>query len=192
MVSTDPDGARERLEAASEETERLQRLVEGLLMIARSDGSRPKLERVNVSALVGERAEVWGPFADERNIRLAVECTAGLSAMAVPDALEQIIDNYIDNAMNFASAGDTITLAATPRPHSVSVRVIDEGPGMAPEHLARAFDRFWRAPDAAHDGSGIGLAVAHHLAELSGGSVELHNRSDRSGLIASVELPAAN
>ncbi|MEQ1874068.1 MAG: HAMP domain-containing sensor histidine kinase [Ilumatobacteraceae bacterium] len=190
MVNTDPDGARERLEAASEETERLQRLVEGLLMIARSDGSRPKLERVDVSALVGERAEVWGPFADERNIRLAVECTAGLSAMAVPDALEQIIDNYIDNAMNFASAGDTITLSATPHPHSVSVRVVDEGPGMAPEHLARAFDRFWRAPDAAHGGSGIGLAVAHHLAELSGGSVGLHNRADRSGLIATVELPS--
>lgn len=192
MVSVDPNGARERLEAASEETERLQRLVEGLLMIARSDGSRPSLELVDVSALVAERAEVWGPFADERGIRLSVECTAGLAAMAVPNALEQIIDNYVDNAVSFANAGDTITLSATPRPHSVSVRVIDEGPGMAPEHLARAFDRFWRAPDAAHGGSGIGLAVAQHLAELSGGSVELHNRSDRSGLIASVELPAAN
>lgn len=188
IVSTDPDGARERLEAASEETERLQRLVEGLLMIARSDGSRPDLEPVDVSALVRERAEVWGPFADERGVRLAIECVAGLTATAVPSALEQIIDNYVDNAMSVSSAGDTITLSATPRPHSVSVRVIDEGPGMPPEHLARAFDRFWRAPDAAHGGSGIGLAVAHHLAELSGGSVELRNRSDRSGLIASVEL----
>lgn len=192
MVDTDPAAARERLEAASEETERLQRLVEGLLMIARSDGSRPELERVDVSALVRERADVWGPFADERGVHFAIECTAGLTAMNVPGGLEQIVDNYIDNAMNVAAAGDTVTLSATPRPHSVSVRVIDEGSGMPPEHLAHAFDRFWRAPDAPHGGSGIGLAVAHHLAHLSGGSVELQNRSDRRGLIASVELPVGD
>lgn len=190
MVDSDPSGARERLDAASEETERLQRLVEGLLMIARSDGSRPDLERIDVTALVQERAEVWGPFADERGVQLAIACAGGLAAMAVPNALEQIIDNYVDNAMNVASVGDTITLSASRHGDVINVHVTDEGPGMAPEHLARAFDRFWRAPDAAHGGSGIGLAVAHHLAELSGGSVELRNRSDRSGLIASVELPA--
>ena len=59
-----------------------------------------------------------------------------------------------------------------------------------PEHLARAFDRFWRAPDAPHGGSGIGLALVRHLARLSGGSAELRNRADRSGLDASVDLPA--
>ncbi len=197
MMDKDPTGARERLEAASEETERLQRLVEGLLMIARSDGSRPDLERVDVSALVRERADVWGPFAEERGIKLDIACPDGLTAMAVPNALEQIIDNYLDNAMSVASAGDTIGVSASRR-HDVlnsqliSVYVTDEGPGMAPEHLARAFDRFWRAPNAAHGGSGIGLAVAHHLADLSGGSVELRNRTDRSGLIASVELSAAD
>ncbi|MCE9621964.1 MAG: HAMP domain-containing histidine kinase [Actinomycetia bacterium] len=192
MVDDDPAGARARLEAASEETERLQRLVEGLLMIARSDGSRPELERVDVSALVRERAEVWGPFADERGVQLTIACPGGLAAMAVPNALEQIIDNYVDNAMNAVSAGGTITLSASRRNDSVSVHVADEGPGMPPEHLAHAFDRFWRAPNAPHGGSGIGLAVAHHLADLSGGSVELRNRTDRTGLIASVELPAVN
>ena len=72
---------------------------------------------------------------------------------------------------------------------TVGVHVIDEGPGMPPEHLARAFDRFWRAPDAPHGGSGIGLAVVQHLALLSGGRAELQNRTDRSGLDASVVLP---
>ena len=191
MVDSDPDGARERLEAAGEETERLQRLVEGLLMIARSDGSRPELVRVDVTALVRERADVWGPFADERDLQLNVECATGLVAAAMPNALDQIIDNYVDNALGVTTAGATITISAHRRDDKVVVEVIDEGPGMAPEHLARAFDRFWRAPDAAHGGSGIGLAVAHHLAQLSGGSVKLRNRSDRSGLIACVELPTA-
>jgi len=192
MIGHDPSGALERLEAAGEETERLQRLVEGLLMIARSDGSSPVLERVDISTVVRERADVWAQFAEEHGVHLSVECTEGLAAMAVPSALEQIIDNYVDNAMNAAAAGDTITLSANPGVRSVFVRVIDEGPGMPSEHLARAFDRFWRAPDAAHGGSGIGLAVAHHLAQLSGGSVELRNRSDRTGLIATVELPSAS
>jgi len=192
MVDHDPEGARERIEAASAETERLQRLVEGLLMIARSDGTDPERVVVDVTTLVRERAEVWGPFADERGVRLATSAQAGLRALAVPDALEQIIDNYVDNALGVANAGDTITLMAFGQYDTVAIHVIDEGPGMKPEHLAQAFDRFWRAPDAPHGGSGIGLAVVQHLAQLSDGRVELANRRDRSGLDASVVLPVAH
>ena len=74
---------------------------------------------------------------------------------------------------------------------TVSVHVIDDGPGMEPEHLARAFDRFWRAPDARQGGSGIGLAVVQQLAKISGGRAELRNRTDRSGLDASAVFPTA-
>lgn len=191
MVDDHPEAAKERIEAAGQETERLQRLVEGLLMIARSEGTAPETVRVDVTALVRERSEVWAPFAEERGIRLLTSAPDGLTAMAVPNALEQIVDNYVDNALGVASAGDTITIVAGRDHRSVSVHVVDEGPGMRPEHLAHAFDRFWRAPDAPHGGSGIGLAVVHHLAQLSGGTVDLRNRTDRSGVDASVVLPAA-
>jgi len=192
MVDTDPEGARERIEAASAETERLQRLVEGLLMIARSDGTSPDTAVVNVSAMVHERAEVWTPFAEERGVRLLTATADGLMARAMPDALEQIIDNYVDNALGVAAEGDTITITAVRQPDGISVHVMDEGPGMKPEHLEHAFDRFWRAPDAPHGGSGIGLAVVQHLAELSGGRAALHNRTDRTGLDAGVLLPVAD
>ena len=189
MVDHDPEGARERIEAASAETERLQRLIEGLLMIARSDGSDPERRVIDVSTIVRERAEVWEPFAAERGVRLLTSVPDGLHALAVPNALEQIVDNYLDNALGVATEGDTVTVTALRRHSGVAVHVIDEGPGMKPEHLSQAFDRFWRAPDAPHGGSGIGLAVVQHLAQLSGGSVELNNRADRSGLDASVVLP---
>jgi signal transduction histidine kinase len=190
VVDTDPDGARERIEAASEETERLQRLVEGLLMIARSEGSTPETVEVDITAMVEERAAVWEPFAEERGVTLLTSSPGGLVAKAVPSAVEQIIDNYVDNALGVARDGDTIYIVAMQHHDSVGVHVIDEGPGMKPEHLAHAFDRFWRAPDAPHGGSGIGLAVVQHLAELSGGRAELRNRADRSGLDACVLLPA--
>lgn len=191
MIDDDPAGARERIEAAGAETERLQRLVEGLLLIARSDGPAPDTVVVDVTAMVRDRTDVWSPFAEERGVRLLTTTDEGLLAMAVPNALEQIIDNYVDNALGVCPDGSTITIAAGRRGDRVAVHVIDEGPGMKPEHLAQAFDRFWRAPDAPHGGSGIGLAIVHHLAELSGATVALHNRADRSGLDASIELAAA-
>lgn len=191
MVDDDPAAARDRIEAAGEETERLQRLVEGLLMIARSEGTTPPTVRVDVTSLVRERAEVWAPFAEERGVRLLTVPGDALAALAVPNALEQIVDNYVDNALGVATTGDTITITAVRHHDRIAVHVIDEGPGMRPEHLAHAFDRFWRAPDAPHGGSGIGLAVVRHLAQLSGGNADLRNRPDRSGLDASVELPIA-
>ena len=191
IVDTDPEGARGRVEAATQETERLQRLVEGLLMIARSEGSRPATEPVDVSRLVADRFEVWEPFAAERGVTLVTNAPDGLVALAVPNALEQIVDNYVDNALGVAKDGDTISIVAATYHNAVGVHVIDEGPGMKPEHLEHAFDRFWRAPDAPHGGSGIGLAVVQHLAELSGGHAVLRNRTDRPGLDACVVLPSA-
>lgn len=186
MVDTDPDGARDRIEAANAETERLQRLVEGLLMMARADGTEPELLEVDVSAVARERAEVWESLCGERDIALVTQIDDGLRARAVAHAVEQIIDNYIDNALGVVPDGSTITLVArrgniADHGDVIEVQVLDEGPGMADEHLAHAFDRFWRAPDAPQGGSGIGLAVVHHLAERSGGTVSLANRHPGSG-----------
>jgi signal transduction histidine kinase len=175
--------------AAGAETERLQRLVEGLLMIARSEGVAPERVHVDVTAVVRDRGEVWAPLAQERDVRLMVVAPDGLQAIGVANGLEQIIDNFIDNAIGVAPEGSVITITALRHGTDVAVHVLDEGPGMDPQHLAHAFDRFWRAPDAPHGGSGIGLAVVQHLATLSGGRAELRNRSDRTGLDAAVVLP---
>jgi signal transduction histidine kinase len=191
LIDDDPAAARERIEAAGAETERLQRLVEGLLMIARSEGAAPATQRTDLGMLTSERAEVWTPLAEERNISLTTRTTAGLFGQAVQNSVEQIIDNFIDNALSVSEPGTTIVVSAQRIDNRIIINVIDEGPGMSAEHLGRAFDRFWRAPDAPHGGSGIGLAVVQHLAELSGATVGLRNRTDRQGLVAILSVPVA-
>ncbi|MEN9823382.1 MAG: hypothetical protein RLZ04_1808, partial [Actinomycetota bacterium] len=195
-VDTDPQAARERIEAASEETERLQRLVEGLLMLARSErlatASDDGTVSVDVTALVVERAEMWQSLAEEKGVTIVADTDEGIHARAVPTALEQIVDNYVDNAIGAARSGDTITVVARRSADEVEVHVVDEGPGLSEEHLARVFDRFWRAPDAPHGGSGIGLAVVQQLARSSGGDARLANRSDTNGIDASVTLRSAD
>lgn len=192
MVENDPGGARERIEAAGEETERLQRLVEGLLMMARSEGTSPDLHSVDVAQVVNERLETWSPYAEERGIRLVSEVSGDVRAMAAPLVLEQILDNYIDNAIGAARSGDTVLISARQSDSGIEVHIIDEGPGIDASQIDRAFDRFWRAPGAPQGGSGIGLAIVRHLAELSGGSASIANRTDRSGLDAWVTLPAGS
>lgn len=192
MVDDDPAAARERIEAASMETERLQRLVEGLLMMARSEGAVADLLPLNVSRVAAERAEVWATFAEERGVRIATAVPGDLVALAATDALEQILDNFVDNALGVATHGDTITISARRVGQMVEVHVVDEGPGIDPEQIERAFDRFWRAADAPQGGSGIGLAIVRLLAGLSGGTAAVANRTDRSGLDAWVTLPSGD
>ncbi|MEO8266998.1 MAG: ATP-binding protein [Ilumatobacteraceae bacterium] len=189
-IDTDPTAARGDIEAASEETERLQRLVEGLLMLARADQGTVKTQPIDVADIVTERAAIWAPLADERGVTVTAGRITSLTARAVPGALEQIVDNYIDNALNASMPGNEITVSALGDDDWATIHVADRGPGMPTDQLAHAFDRFWRSASTTHDGSGLGLAIVRQLAEASGGDVALANR-EGGGLDASVRLPLA-
>jgi signal transduction histidine kinase len=190
IVESDPVAARNHIEAAGEETERLQRLVEGLLMLARADHGAVTAEPIAVADVVTERAAIWAPLAEDRGVVLTAEAVADITALAVPGALEQIVDNYIDNALNASAPGNEITLSAERDDRWVTVHVRDRGPGVPADELEHAFDRFWRATSASHKGSGLGLAIVRQLADASGGDVALANRAG-GGLDASVRLPLA-
>jgi signal transduction histidine kinase len=189
-IDTDPETARADIEAAGVETERLQRLVEGLLMLARAGQGDVPTEIIDVADIVTERAAIWAPLAEERGITLSANAGEKVFARAVPGALEQIVDNYIDNALNAGGTGNEISVDASRRDGWVEVDVCDRGPGMPANQLEHAFDRFWRATTATHDGSGLGLAIVRQLAEASGGEVALANRHG-GGLEATVRLPVA-
>ena len=181
-ISDDLDGARS-------EVQRMSRMVDGLLALARAErtlGSRP--DRLPLDSALQERAAAWQPLASERDVQLLVE-GEGLKARCSLDVLSQVLDNLIANALEVAPPRSTLTIRATteesPSGPVVAIHVIDEGPGLTDEQRERAFDRFWRATNERGDlgGTGLGLAIVRKLMESEGGRVELR-RSESGGLDA--------
>jgi signal transduction histidine kinase len=176
-----PAGRRE-LEGALVEVERLGRLVEGLLVLARADAAGPASGRVRLAPLVAARAEAWAALADERGVRIEVDVPEEAEAYATPERLDQVLDNLIANALEVAPEGSALRVWA----RGGDLHVVDEGPGMTEEQRARAFDRFWRGPGE-NGGSGLGLAIVHRLVRSDGGRVELLH-AETGGIDAVVRL----
>lgn len=183
--------AHEALETIRNETDRMEGMVEQLLVLARLEGASAATVEVDAVAIARDRVEMWEPLAAERGVELVVEAPPHAPCVSIEGGLGQIIDNYIDNALGVAPNGSTILLSVTRRAGHVTVDVVDSGPGLAPEVRERAFDRFWRGrSDENAPGSGLGLAIVRQLATASGGSTELLSRFDgATGLVARVTLP---
>jgi signal transduction histidine kinase len=180
------------ISAALQEVSRLSRLVDGLLTLARAErtGASATAAALDLGAVVRERAEAWGPVADDEGVHLEID-DGPLMARATADRLAQVIDNLVANAIDAAPAGSTVTLSVRPGPAGPELHVADGGPGLPDEERERAFDRFWsgRRPGRRLGGSGLGLAIVRKLVETDGGTVELRAR-DGGGLDATVVLPA--
>jgi signal transduction histidine kinase len=175
-------------EGALAEVDRLSRLVNGLLALARVERGAPERSPQAIAPLMRERAEAWRLAAAERDLDVTVDAPEGLRVTASPGALEQVLDNLIANALEVAPPGTDVRLAAARVGELIEVSVSDSGPGMAPQERARAFDRFWRGRDDSR-GSGLGLAIVRSLAEADGGSARLEE-APGGGLRVVVSLPA--
>lgn len=187
-----PAEQRDRLQAAVGETDRLARLVESLLLLARADAGAGTPGPVDVAEVLRGRLDVWTAVATQQNVRLVEGATVPALALGLPGGLEQILDNLLSNAITASPAGGTVTTGASAmEPGWVEVWVTDDGPGLSEEQRLRAFDRFWQAPDRVGGGSGLGLAIARDLAEASGGTITLQPGPDGRGLRACVRLPQA-
>ncbi|HRW37931.1 MAG: HAMP domain-containing protein [Acidimicrobiales bacterium] len=178
------------VDAALAETDRLARLVQSLLELARADGARPALTDVDATAVAAERCATWADVAEAAGIELVLDAPHPCPARTVEGGLEQILDNLVSNALAVADAGTTVTVSVRAEGHGAAVRVLDEGPGMPAAHRAQATSRFWRPPGATGPGSGLGLAIVDHLAMAAGGELELSEGPEGQGLLATVHLPA--
>jgi heavy metal sensor kinase len=188
-AALDPD-AREVLESAREEVDRLRAIVDGLLVLARIDERELELrpERVDLLELGRTVASGVAPLAAERGVRIDVD---GVSAPTVgdPERLGRALGNLVDNAVKASPAGAVVTVTAVRGVQEVGVAVDDRGPGIPAHELERIFERFARLDGARrreHGGSGLGLAICREIAAAHGGSVTVTSSPEGSRFLLSL------
>lgn len=196
MIESEVDGpVLEDIEAAHSEVLRMSRLVDGLLALARSErssGSDPS--SIAIGPIIAERLSIWEHIARERSVSLITVPTA-LDAVADPDRLGQILDNFIANALEVSPPESSLMIRTSIETHGATrytvVHVVDQGPGLTDEQRDRVFDRFWRAEAGRSElgGSGLGLAIVRKLAEADRGWAELR-AAPSGGIDAVVLLPS--
>jgi signal transduction histidine kinase len=186
--SEEPGAA--QIDAAAVEVARLARLVDGLLGLARAEGARPEREVVDVATEARDRVDVWSPLAEEQGIRLMLDLNGTALAPVVPDAVAQVLDNLLANAIEVAPSASEVHVRVRTVGDHVELHVVDAGPGLTAEERDRAFDRFWRGTRAPSGGSGLGLAIVAQLASASGGDATLLP-ADGRGVDARVRFAAA-
>lgn len=190
LVESQPLVAREHLDEALNETDRLTHLTEQLLHLARAEGAVLEKENIDVCEIVRDRAQEWQYLADENDVAIVVQAPETLLVNTNQLALREIIDNYVDNALEVAPLASQVTITVLASAESVQIVVGDAGRGMTSEQRDRAFDRFWRADVDSNrrTGSGLGLAIVAQLAQASGMQVELR-QSPHGGVDAVVNIP---
>jgi signal transduction histidine kinase len=185
-----PDGRRS-LAIATGELDRMARMVEDLLLLARLDeGMRLVREPVEVELVLRE-ALLRALLTGRRPATVDVE--PGLCATADGERLLQVLTNIVRNAVEHSDEDATLTLRAHQAGGEVELCVADTGPGIPPEELAHVFDRMFRGDGARHAapaGAGIGLAIAASLTEAMGGRIAVDSRVGE-GTTFTVALPAA-
>jgi signal transduction histidine kinase len=186
------DAENQRLAASTmEELDRMGRIVEDLLLLARLDeGIRLMAEPVEVELVVREALLRAMQLARRES---TVDVAPGLFVVADPDRLLQVLSNLVANAVNHAGEDAMITLWARLRSSDVVISVADNGSGIPPDELPYIFDRLYRGSQArtgAPGGAGLGLAIAASLTRAMGGDIDVRSTPGK-GTTFSVRLPHA-
>lgn len=169
---------------------RMQRIVDDLLDLSRieSGGWVPAPVRVDVRAVAGDTIASCRAMAAEKGVAIAIELGPNAEPVhADPTAVRQIIANLVDNAIRYTPAGGRVTVFSEREGNGVWVGVRDTGIGIAPEHVPRIFERFYRVDPARSreaGGTGLGLSIVRHLTEAHGGRVRADSTPGRGTTIA--------
>jgi len=183
---------RETIESTVAECERLSRIVENLLFVARVDAAREPIARksFDARAAVEKIAAFYQMAADDHNV--TINCSGNGQIYADPDLFERAVGNLLDNALRFTAKHGSIRVAVGKRNSDLEVTVSDNGCGISAEHLPRVFDRFYRAESSrSSDGAGLGLALVKSIVELHGGSATIQSELNQGTKVV-LRFPAAS
>jgi signal transduction histidine kinase len=148
--------------------------------------------RFDLAACVSRSVVRATLLADARNIDLGLERLDVADAVGAPADMGVLIDNLLDNAIRYTAPGGQVDVSLIAEPGIARIVVTDTGPGVDEASLPRLFDRFYRARPHESSGTGLGLAIAKLIATRHGADLNLRNRHDRPGLIASLAVPLAS
>ena len=177
-----------------EEFERLSRMIDSMLFLARAGQDELQLARRPVSArdALEEVASFFDGIAEERGLRL--ECVGDATVLADPELLRRALANLVSNAVRHADAGSTVTLAAGVHGGAVELSVTNIGVALDARHLAHLFERFYRADPARSnaDGStGLGLSIVQAVMALHGGEASVRTDGARIAFTLAFPVPAS-
>jgi two-component system, OmpR family, manganese sensing sensor histidine kinase len=167
---------RARLEDIGKISQQMRRLIDDLLILARADQSMEhELFVVNIDELVATIRARFAQPAFAQGMQFEFAGPPDLEIYGNPDQIERIVANLVENAIRHTPPGGSVTVSWTADQQRMQIAVRDTGAGIAPQHLARVFDRFWQADPTrgVESGSGLGLAIARALARRHGGDVSL-------------------
>lgn len=183
------ESVRDDYEAVIGELERMSALVDQLLELSRSSEGGERTETVDLRDAIKRRTSLWEAAAEESGKTITADVNnAPVEVSTVPGAVDQILDNLVDNALRHTPRGTAVRIVLEPDGPFHVMHVIDAGPGLSPEERDRVFDRFWRGQTDTN-GTGLGMAIVKHLTERSGGTVGVDAAAD-GGLDVAVRLPA--
>jgi signal transduction histidine kinase len=171
-----PEQRRRFIATIRDNAGRMQRIVDDLLDLSRieSGGWQPNVQRVDVHGVVDEVFESFGEAARAGGLTLRADIPRESERLcADPTAFRQVVSNLVENAVRYTPSG-SVTLRTRQGADGVWMDVLDTGIGIAPEHLPRIFERFYRVDagrSRAQGGTGLGLAIVRHLVEAHGGRV---------------------
>lgn len=177
----DPARDRRRFESISDGARQMSRLTSDLLMLAGADRSLEReIFRVDLTAILDRLAADYRGSFDAAGVALHVDARVPTTLYGNPHQIERVVANLLENALRYTPRGGSVWLELRRHGADLQVAVRDSGVGIAPEHLARIFERFWRAdPVRSPEGSGLGLPIARALARRHGGEVTVTSHPGR-------------
>lgn len=181
---------RETLESCQRAAQRMRRLIESLLEMARLDaGQQPmKQLRFDLAQAVRDCVTLVEPIAAERQVKILCDLPP-LNCVGDSERLGQVITNLLMNAVSYNKKGGEVRIQGEAMNGSVNLTVSDNGVGISAEDLPRVFDRFYRADSSRTSGNtGLGLAISKAIVEAHGGTIEVSSQLD-VGTVFTVRLP---
>jgi len=191
--SFDDDAKAELLSTVIDESERLNRFIANLLDMTKLEAGAvvPNAALHDIGEIAGSALQRASKILVKH--RVEMEISPDLPMVSVDAVLfEQVLFNLLDNAAKYAPPDTTVRLQSWQESDSVRLQVLDEGDGVPTADLERIFDKFYRSRkgDQVRAGTGLGLAIARGFVEAMGGTITAANRSDRTGAVFTITLPA--